>query len=410
MMRVFSFAGLLVLIFILSPGDGFGQSKTEQPLTPEQLIFPENIISDLRFSPDGQRILMAVAEPQKYPSPAMSHIWELQTKSRQLRQLTNSPKVETYPRWAPDGSRFAYISNVEGTTQIYLMPTGGGEAVRLTDGKKPGGRFAWSPDGKQIAFFSVDPPTTQPGTDKPKEDDPVVMTTRDQKVNQRLRQLWLIDVSTKEAHPLVTGDWDFSEIEWMPDGGGLIVTAKDHPESNKAKWRIYSIALADQSMKLIAEPIADPFQIKVAPDGRKLAFVGRRTKEANQKDLYVQSFAGGPSQNLTANSIDRNVASFIWLNNDSMLATSETGFGSSLYRIHMDGKAERITAINEKENPVGFDSWKGQLAFVSNGTADSSVELWLSDGHGPSVIVSSFNDRVRQLPLARADFLRYKSF
>src|SRR5882724_13318334 len=180
-MKVFSLAGLSVLIAILLTGVCFGQSTTG-PLTPEQIIFPENIISDVRFSPDGQRILLAVAEPQKSPSPATSHIWELQTTSKQLRQLTNSPKVETYPRWSPDGSRFAYLSNVEGTMQIYLLPAGGGQAVRLTDGKKPSGRFAWSPDGKQIAFFSPDTRTAQPGADKPKEDDPVVMVTgRDQK-------------------------------------------------------------------------------------------------------------------------------------------------------------------------------------------------------------------------------------
>lgn len=409
-MKVFFFAVLSVLSFILLPVVCFGQPKTEQPLTPEQIIFPENIISDVRFSPDGQRILMAVAEPQNYPSPATSHIWELQTGSSQLRQLTSSPKVETYPRWSPDGSRFAYISNVEGTAQIYLMPAGGGEAVRLTDGKRPGGRFAWSPDGRQIAFFSVDIPTTQAGADKPKEGDPVVMTTRDQKVNSRLRRLWLIDVATKEPRQLVTGDWDFSEIEWLPDGAGLIVTAKEHPESDKAKWRIYSFSLADKTMELIAEPIGDPFLIKVSPDGRKLTFVGRRTKEANHKDLYIQSLASGPPQNLTANSIDRNVASFIWLNNETMLATSETGFGSSLYRIHLDGKAEKVTTIDQKENPIGFDSWHGHIAFVSNGTATTEQELWLSDGNGPSQKVSNFNERVSQLPLVRADFLHYKSF
>jgi dipeptidyl aminopeptidase/acylaminoacyl peptidase len=163
-------------------------------------------------------------------------------------------------------------------------------------------------------------------------------------------------------------------------------------------------------MKLIAEPIGDPFQIKVSTDGRKLGFVARRTPGANHKDLYIQSFAGGPAQNLTATSIDRNVTSFVWLNDRTILASSETGFGSSFYRIHMDGKAEKITAINENENPVGFDSWNGQIAFVSNGTADSSVALWLSDGRSPSVKVSSFNDRVNQLPLVRAGFLRYKSF
>ena len=346
-MKVFSFVVSSVLILILLPGVCFGQSKTEQLLTPEQIIFTESLISDVRFSPDGQRILMAVAEPKQYPSPATSHIWELQTGSRQLRQLTNTPKAEVYPRWAPDGSRLAYISTVEGTAQIYLLPAGGGEAVRLTDGKRPSGRFAWSPDGKQIAFFSVEPAPTQAGADKRKEDDPIVLVTgREEKPNQRLRRLWLIDIATKEARQLVTGEWDFSEIDWMPDGTGLIVTAKDHPESSKAKWRIYSVSLAANSMKLLAEPIGDPFQIKVSPDGKRLGFVARQTPGANHKDLFIQSFAGGPTQNLTATSIDRNVTSFLWLNDRTIMTSSETGFGSSLHRVRTDGKAEKVAAIN----------------------------------------------------------------
>ena len=40
-MKVFSFAVSSVLFLFLLPGVCFGQSKTEQLLTPEQIIFPE---------------------------------------------------------------------------------------------------------------------------------------------------------------------------------------------------------------------------------------------------------------------------------------------------------------------------------------------------------------------------------
>jgi dipeptidyl aminopeptidase/acylaminoacyl peptidase len=406
-MKVFSSIAFVVTLLVAIC---HGQATAPPPLTPEQLIFPENTISDVSFSPDGSRIVMAVTEPNQGTRRATSHIWELQIGSRQLRQLTNTNKAESSPRWSPDGSKLAYVSNVEGSVQIYLLPVGGGEPVRLTDGKKPTGRFAWSPDGKQIAFVAIDRAPTA-AADQHKDDDPVVMTTREEeeKVRPRLRRLMLIDVATKEARQLSAGEWDVSEIEWTPDGAHLIVTARDQAKL-KAKNGIYALSLADLSMKLIAEPLGSGFQTRVSPDGHRLAFIASPNQKAINKDLFIQPLAGGPSQDLTATSIDRNITSFMWAGNETVLAIAETGFGRSFYRLQIDGKFERVNANQTNEIPGSFDSYKGQIAFASNGSASSSVELWLSDGKGAAAKVSSFNDRVSQLALVRAEFVHFKSF
>ena len=39
--------------------------------------------------------------------------------------LTNHPKVDTWPAWSPDGTRIAFQSNRDGNSDIYVMAADG---------------------------------------------------------------------------------------------------------------------------------------------------------------------------------------------------------------------------------------------------------------------------------------------
>lgn len=82
----------------------------------------------------------------------------------EARRLTSHVGYEMFPRFSPDGSKIAFTGQYDGNTEVFLMPSDGGEPVRLTytatNGRDDLGDrmgpnnivMAWSPDGKKIVY------------------------------------------------------------------------------------------------------------------------------------------------------------------------------------------------------------------------------------------------------------------
>src|SRR6267142_371475 len=381
-----------VLLFL--PCSGFAQLKPEQTLN-------RRAISDVRCSPDGERVVFTVSEPTKGITRSR-HIWILQVASREVRQFTNSVKSEFLPRWSPDGRKLAFLSDRDDATQIYVMPIDGGEGIRLTEGKNAVRSFEWSPDGQLICFLAPEPRTdAEEKKDKDKDDARVV--GRDDK----LTRLWLIDIATKKVRQLTGGKWQVDEAKWLPQGDRLIVSATDQPDPDRDRNRIFSIAIVDGQMKEIAAPRGPFGQLNVAPDGKSVAYLGVRVDGPSPHDLYLQPLAGGSSRNLTGTSIDRQIGGYIWRADGSLLALAQNSFRSQFYFVTQEGKAEAQAGF--AVNPVSFDAARNVMAFVGESATDAP-EVWLSNHPGVGEQATRLNESWKQIAVVKPEFLRYKSF
>jgi TolB protein len=77
-----------------------------------------------RWAPDGSRIA--------YETDV--HVWTIDADGDDNRLLTPFGGVQRYPCWSPDGSQIAFCQGVseQGPWDLYLIPAAGGAATRLT--------------------------------------------------------------------------------------------------------------------------------------------------------------------------------------------------------------------------------------------------------------------------------------
>src|SRR5262245_20786424 len=106
-------------------------------------------LGDFDVSRDGKWLVYAVTRAAADENPTTSALWLMPIdRSAPPRQISAGVKKDREPRFAPDGRRIAFVSDRDGTPQIWLLDLAGGEPIRLTSFVEGCDGPIWSPDGK----------------------------------------------------------------------------------------------------------------------------------------------------------------------------------------------------------------------------------------------------------------------
>ena len=395
----FRLAGVALLM-----GAGFsmvaqGQKKT---LTPEASLNLRSV-ADLQFSPDGGRLAFVVMEPAK-GTGRLRHIWMYDAVSGVARQFTFSAKSELAPRWSPDGKQLAFLSSRdEDQQQIFLMSMNGGEGRAITKGKRSVKAFEWSPDGKSIAFMAPDAKTEEEEKKEKDKDDAKVVDKDDKHA-----RLWILNAATGEARALTKPNWNFDELAWLPMGDRLVVKGTDHPESDQYTERILSVQVADGAMKEFVKPLGPFGEMRVAPDGKTISYVGPREDGPEPHDLMLLPVAAHAARNLTGASLDLLVQDYHWQKDGSVVLLAANGFSNLLVTYSADGARHDLAPTPGPAGSMAVTG-SGEIAFVSQG-ATRPQEVWLWDQKSAPTQITHLNDSWNQFTLSESESFRYNSF
>lgn len=396
--------GLLGAIAVVPAAHAQDKSATEGPkqLTAEAAINLRTV-TDLQFSPDGERLVFVVTEPPK-GDRRPRHIWLYDKTSGVVRQLTFSEKDESWPRWSPDGKQVAFLSNRDGEQQIYVLRMTGGEGAAVTKGKRSVRAFVWSPDGKRIAFLAPDVKTdAEEKREKDKDDARVV-----DKQTKHAR-LWILALETGAARAVTEPNWEVGDLVWETTEDRIIVSATDHPESDEETHRIFSIGVRDGSRRLLFAPHGPFRELQLSPGGATVSFIGARVDGPQPHDLMLLNIGSQATRNLTGASLDRGILEHRWTKDRSMLALYADGFRNKLSEFSsegMDKEPENALAMNVSNFAV---SPTGEVALVGH-SAITPPELWMWDQKTSANQVSHLNDSWKQISLSTPEIYTYKSF
>src|SRR5581483_6090464 len=92
-------------------------AQNKRPFTFEDMMQLKRIGEPV-VSPDGKWVAFSAVDVDLEKNTKTPHLWVIAAGGGDAKQLTSGPG-EDRPRWSPDGKKLAFVSDRDGTQQIW---------------------------------------------------------------------------------------------------------------------------------------------------------------------------------------------------------------------------------------------------------------------------------------------------
>ena len=348
----------VIVIFVALSNTSFSQSVDKlEPLD----VFNLEYVSDPQVSPDGTQVIYIRDFKDIMTDKNLSNLWLINTDGSNNRPLTTGNKNDYSPRWSPNGTQVLYISNKDGTSQLYLRWLSSSSEAKLTNLNQSANNLSWSPDNKWIAFTMFEPKAgetliTMPL--KPKDAEWSEPAKYIYKMKYRAdetgylkdgyTQVFVLSVEGGTPKQLTSGPNNYGgNLSWSKNGNSLYVSSNQHPDKDfePINSEIFQIDINSTKIKAITTRKGPDHSPVVSPDGSKIAYLGFDDKYLGhqQNRLYIMNTDGSNSK-LILNNFDRSVQNIQWASdNKGIFYQFDDKGNTKIAYTDLSGKYREIT-------------------------------------------------------------------
>jgi dipeptidyl aminopeptidase/acylaminoacyl peptidase len=361
----------------------------ERPWTSDDVL-GLRVVTDPQVSPDGRLVAYVVECLNGEKDAYQTDVWLVPTAGGEARALAASPVGDDTPRWSPDGRFIAFLSERprpgangndagDAKRQVWLIRPDGGEAVPLTEAPGSVSDFRWSADGRTVAFLAREPKSDGRKRREKEKDDAWTPSEA-----YPWNRLWTIDVATRQSRQLTSGLVHVTGMSFSPDGSTLAFAGQPTPRiPDSFRSDIYTIPVAGGVPAPLVVRKGTDDSPAWSPDGRWIAFV---SQDGRDEEWYTNTFAsivpaaGGAPRTLAA-SLDERIgglggSALTWSPDSSaVLFPVVRRTAAHVYRATLEGKVEPITSGPEVNGAPSLDQKGETLVFLREDSV-TPREVW----------------------------------
>lgn len=384
-------------------------------------IFNLEVATSPRVSPDGEHVVYVRRSNDIMTDSSRANLWIASVDGKSHRPLLSGQSNFSSPVWSPSGDRIAYLSNVEGKTQLYVRWMDNGQTGLVTNVQSSIGNVSWSPDGKQLAFtmnvdedgkpFKVKMPKKPKGA---KWSKPVKYVTKAKYqadgrgiLTPSYKHIFVVPSEGGTPRQLTSGDFNHGgKLAWSKQGDKIYFSANRHKdwEYQQRDSDIFSVDLGGV-IKQITNDEGSEYNPVVSPDGKYLAYLDTDGKKLayRNRHLMIKKLNGDWVKNISKD-IDNSLANIHWQRNGKGLYYQMAERGSvTLGYTSLKGKHKVLVT------GLGGGSMGRPYTSATFDVKDDVVAFTKGRTDRPADIFSLYRGKQRQLTAFNEDVLGHKT-
>jgi len=382
-------------------------------------------VSDPQLSPDGATVAFVVERVFLGENAKERHVYTVPLSGGEPRKLTFEGKSNVRPRWSPDSTRIAFVSDRSDSSQIWMMDADGARQRQVTDFASEASGVLFSPDGARVVFrsrvFAECGANDACNADKIKqaEDNPVEARLYDSLLYRhwsewddgRRGHLFSLALERGEDESedpkpidLTPGDYDVPPFSLggpdgyaiSPDGMEVCFTRVDESRLELSTNADLFVVPIDGGRAVgITTNLAADVSPLYSPDGLYIAYrsQARPGYEADRFVLNLYTRETGELRGLT-DTLDRWVTGFAWAPDSSRLFfTADDRGRSPIFTVSIDGGGSQMAVYGDAHHgDLQIHSDGLSMVYGANSLSRPSELYRAVSTGGPPEQITRFND------------------
>jgi Tol biopolymer transport system component/DNA-binding winged helix-turn-helix (wHTH) protein len=330
----------------------------------QQLVAPaeETFYGGLTFSPDSRHLYFGQGRRGPAP-PSLYRVPILGGPPEKILDDFQIPGASPVT-FSPDGARLAFVRGRDGEDPALVVAdsAGGNERTLVTrKGPTPFGLPAWSPDGRRLACVYGSAEHIESST-------PYLGITS-------------FDASSGVETRVTTERWvGISQVSWLPDSKGLVLSASEEELSPSQVWQL---DFPSGEARRITNDLNTYLGASLTADGSALVTV--QTDRAPNIWVAPAGDAARARQLTTGSGKFDGYYGVVWTPDGRVVYASIASGSWDIWTMNADGTGQRQLTVGARSNYGPAVSPDGRrIVFVSNRAG--AFNIWRMDADGSNAL------------------------